>query len=90
MEKELVKKDELKSLNDEKNNEINNLEKDEENNKKDDTKHEKINENMQEKNVENNNIKNENTETGLHLKMVTEGEEIGTLDVESDEEDENE
>ena len=34
-----------------------------------------------------NDSKNENSQTGLHLKMLNEGEEIGTLDVESDEED---
>ena len=49
--------------------------------------HNRSNEEIKE---ENNNSKNENTQTGLHLKMVNEGEEIGTLDVESDEEDENE
>ena len=34
---------------------------------------------------------NENAQTGLHLKMMNVGVDIGTLDVESDEEeDENE
>ena len=38
--------------------------------------------------IKNESSKNGNEGTGFHLKMINEGEEIGTLDVESDEEEE--
>ena len=60
-------------------------------NKNDEKENDITEENNKEIKEENNNSKNDNTQAGLHLKMINEGEEIGTLDVESDEEeDENE
>ena len=69
--------------------EINNIQKD---NKtiNNNINQENIKENKKEVKEENNQLKDEKDKNGLHLKMVNEGEEIGTLDVESDEEDENE